>query len=418
MADLVSQIFQQVPRPTNSGLGQFFAQGVAAGQRNRQLQLQEESLRLDDIAAGLKQQQFALEKGAAVAQQQAETDIATVLAAIYDNDLGFQNEDLVQQGMGIISKLPSNSRLGQQFLEGVKAADTIEAANRERARVKEEMGITPSSETFQLPGGDSITFRPRVTQEEQDRMVQDALRVGATDLSVDERGNVTGKTPDGKVTTTTVDSKGKITTTVEEGSGAMDIVAKRQINKQLRDLGIAQQQVESMVEALKSPAAINAFGLRGKVTSGRNTILAQIPGGEIFYDAKAGGIKMQLRVLREQVRSAFTDETGNISNADNTRIEKLFPNPDTVFTSVQDARRLANTLLETLNQRIDIVSRQAARIGLAAPSSEGQTVAPTGQEAPKTRAEFREKWKRDREAGTPQFKTFEELQAAYNKLPE
>lgn len=414
MADLVSQIFQQVPRPTNSGLGQFYAQGVAAGQRGQQLRLQEESLRLDRIATGLKEQQFALEKGAAVAQQQAETDIATVLAAIYDSNLGFQDEDLVRQGMGIISKLPSNSRAGQQFLEGVKSADTIEAANRERSRVRREMGITPSLETFQLPDGSSITVRPRVTPEEQARMVQDALLFGATDLSVDERGNVTGRTPTGIRTTTTVDpTTGEVRTVVEEGSAVGDRVTQRQLGTQQRKLEIARQQVNSLAKSLQTPAAARAFGVRGLGTAVRNQILSQLPRGEFFYDAEAGEIRMKTRVLREQVRSALTDEKGDLSNADNERIKKLFPNPDSIGTSLQDAQQLVKTLQEVLDQRAGIVNQQAERVGQAVPTSEGQ-VTPDSPVVPKTRAEF----KKALQEGSLKFKTREEAARAYQALTE
>ena len=404
MADLVSQIFQQVPRPTNSGLGQFYAQGVAAGQRNRQLQLQEESLRLDNIAAGLKQQQFALERGAEVAQQQAETDMATVLAAIYDNELGFQNEDLVQQGMRIISRLPSSSRTGQQFLEGVKSADTIEAANRERSRLRAEMGITPSSETAQLPGGGSMTFRPRVTSEEQALMVEDATKLGATNFSVDDQGRLTGRTPTGTRTTTTVDpTTGEVRTVVEEGSAVGDRVTQRQIGTQLRALESAQQQTDALVNALNSPAAGRAFGGRGVVTDVRNQLLAQLPGGEAFFDAQAGEVKMKARTLREQLRSALTDEKGQISDKDNARIQALFPDPDAVFTSLPEARQKAKVVQEIINERANLVKQQA-----------GQTATPASQVVPKTRAEF----KRALQAGSLQFKTREEAARAYQALTE
>jgi len=163
MADLVSQIFQQVPRPTNSGLGQFYAQGVAAGQRNRQLDLQERQARLQDLATGFQMRQYEAEQEIALAQADAETQMGELMSNIYSNPNGFNDPVLINLGFGLMSRLPSNSKLGPQFLEGItnarklqQARSTMEENERRSAEAAEKFGLPPTrvsggETTFSIP---------------------------------------------------------------------------------------------------------------------------------------------------------------------------------------------------------------------------------------------------------------------------
>jgi len=169
MADLVSQIFQQVPRPTNSGLGPFFAQGVAAGQRNRQLDLQERQARLQDLATGFQMRQYEAEQEIALAQADAETQMGELMSSIYSNPNGFNDPVMRNLGFDLMSRLPSNSKLGPQFLEGIsnarklqQARATMEENEKRSAEVAERAGIPIESvkegvTTFRRPPQDKQT---------------------------------------------------------------------------------------------------------------------------------------------------------------------------------------------------------------------------------------------------------------------
>ena len=185
MADLVSQIFQQVPRPTNSGLGQFFAQGVAAGQRDRQLDLQERQARLQDLATGFKMRQYEAEQEIALAQADAETQMGELMSSIYSNPNGFNDPVMRNLGFDLMSRLPSNSKLGPQFLEGItnarklqQARSTMEENERRSAELAERFGIPPTrvsggETTFSIPPQDKSS----PLSEEQKATLTQTLRV-------------------------------------------------------------------------------------------------------------------------------------------------------------------------------------------------------------------------------------------------
>jgi len=164
MSDLVGQIFQQVPRPTNSGLGQFYAQGVAAGQRNRQLDLQERQARLQDLAAGFQMRQYEAEQEIAVAQADAETQMGELMSSIYSNPNGFNDPVLRNLGFDLMSRLPSNSKLGPQFLDGItnarklqQARLTMEENEALSKATAEEAGLVP----VRVEGGRTIFGPPQ-----------------------------------------------------------------------------------------------------------------------------------------------------------------------------------------------------------------------------------------------------------------
>ena len=188
MADLVSQIFQQVPRPTNSGLGQFYAQGVAAGQRDRQLDLQERQARLQDLATGFKMRQYEAEQEIALAQADAETQMGELMSSIYSNPNGFNDPVMRNLGFDLMSRLPSNSKLGPQFLEGItnarklqQARSTMEENERRSAELAERFGIPPTrvsggETTFSIPPQDNGD-KASPLNEEQKSMLTQTLRV-------------------------------------------------------------------------------------------------------------------------------------------------------------------------------------------------------------------------------------------------
>lgn len=181
MADLVSQIFQQVPRPTNSGLGQFYAQGVAAGQRNRQLDLQERQARLQDLAAGFQMRQYEAEQEIAVAQADAETQMGELMSSIYSNPNGFNDPVLRNLGFDLMSRLPSNSKLGPQFLDGItnarklqQARLTMEENEKRNAELAEKFGlsltrVSGGETTYGIPPQDkqtSLSYNPETGEFE------------------------------------------------------------------------------------------------------------------------------------------------------------------------------------------------------------------------------------------------------------
>ena len=365
MADLVNQIFKQsqLAAGIGTGLGEFFSAGVRSRQADRQLNLSEqrnqlmtEQVRLDNIRTGLAiEKQQALEANSA-AEEQAELELAQRLARINVSEEGWsrQNPDVVS-GWNLLTKANQNSPVVKMFLDGLSNADALERLDAFR----NQSGFTPSSLTLNTTAG-SATIRPKFTQE-QTIEASDKLRsILGQDavISVDESGIPSGRSASGSSSRViTIGPNGE--PLVVEGQGAMDQVRRRQLLTARDKLDTPLREINNLVSALDDPDASKAFGVRGVTSKIRNSFLSQI--NPSFFDEEGEEIRMKARVIREVARAAIIAEKGQLSNQDNARIERIFPNPDEVFESLPEARSKAKEVQRIVQNAVRNVDSRLGR---------------------------------------------------------
>ena len=365
MADLVNQIFKQsqLAAGIGTGLGEFFSAGVRSRQADRQLNLSEQrnqlmtkQVRLDNIRTGLAiEKQQALEANSA-AEEQAELELAQRLARINVSEEGWsrQNPDVVS-GWNLLTKANQNSPVVKMFLDGLSNADALERLDAFR----NQSGFTPSSLTLNTTAG-SATIRPKFTQE-QTIEASDKLRsILGQDavISVDESGIPSGRSASGSSSRViTIGPNGE--PLVVEGQGAMDQVRRRQLLTARDKLDTPLREINNLVSALDDPDASKAFGVRGVTSKIRNSFLSQI--NPSFFDEEGEEIRMKARVIREVARAAIIAEKGQLSNQDNARIERIFPNPDEVFESLPEARSKAKEVQRIVQNAVRNVDSRLGR---------------------------------------------------------
>ena len=109
--------------------------------------------------------------------------------------------------------------------------------------------------------------------------------------------------------------------------------------------------------SLATPQAERAFGFAGKATEFRNSILAQ--GHSEFFDEAAGKIRFRVEGMKEMAIRAVSAEGGNrLSDFDVKRLNRLFPDTQTWFTSVEEARLVVDEVVTMIEDKKSILESQ------------------------------------------------------------
>ena len=132
------------------------------------------------------------------------------------------------------------------------------------------------------------------------------------------------------------------------------------------DVGInAMEELEKIVDG---PGANRAFGLVGKWTDVRNLLIAQaVPS---FYDPAAADVKLAARGLRELAVRSVSSDSGRLSDKDFARIEAIFPDGDTPFTSLPQAKRAIRLVIEMLQEKREVLKAALGDAGEEAVNDE------------------------------------------------